>query len=140
MSNRKSNLYPEYRPLPCFHCGSDLLKKPATSTMAFVKQKGAINPAVVIDFYWTCTGECEQKVELDFQNKNCIITKENLASISIPYNFLHWMLANFELIHKTYLVYEPLAFSRLKLFLSTVPQLSFRDHNENDFKQMNHWD
>jgi len=140
MSNRKSNLYSEYRPLPCFHCGTDLLKNPTTSTLALVKQKGSINPAVVIDLYWTCLGDCEQKVEADFQQKNCIITKENLASLSIPYHFLHWTLANFELIHKTYLVYEPLAFSRLKVFITRLPQLSFREHTDEDFKQMEHWE
>jgi len=134
----KINLYRQYRPLQCAACSKDLLLHPKDAHVVYVKKKSSGDTVVITDFYWACKGSCEHSLNIK-QSKDALLSREEIGELTIPYNFINFVLGNLQVIHNSHLRYEDSAFENMKFFISRVAQFAVREQYEDEIKKLLKW-
>lgn len=134
----KMNLYRQYRSLLCPVCGKDLLLNPKNAHVIYVKKKNGPRAVIIYDFYWACKGLCEQSLN-NKHDKNAIFSREEIADLIIPFNFINFMLGNLHAIHDSLVIYEQSPFDNMKFFISRIAQLSVREQDIEEINRIDRW-
>ncbi|MDD4178975.1 MAG: restriction endonuclease [Candidatus Margulisbacteria bacterium] len=135
---KPSNLFNEYYPLKCKHCGKDLLHLDAPQgIIAFVEEctKGVDeNTNNIVDIYWSCKGNCDRVLEKSYRSG--LITKwEDITDIIIPSRYLSWNMAIINRIYDGTDKYSKGAFKKLREFICSVSQLTLRNQSEDQIRR-----
>lgn len=127
------NLFTEYEPLQCHHCGKDLLSD-ASGIVVFVSRP-PFPPNHIVDVYWSCKGDCDRVLEELYKKRSCITGWEDVKDLLIPYMYISFVMAAFNRIRDGEDVYEDKAFERFKDFILEISQLVLRHQKPQQIKR-----
>jgi hypothetical protein len=116
------------------YCNRDLCEDAENSSVIYLKDT---TTKKIIDFYWVCDGDCEVLYGDQYEGLDVKETKECLADLMIPSNYLSWSLANLDVVKSQYGVYEDEAYRNLRKLFLTISQFVFRDHTLADIRRIN---
>lgn len=131
--HRVSNFLDEYFPLECEFCSKDLLEKSAQgmNIIVFFGNYDDEGIEYVEDIYWSCKGECDEKLKQYYKEKGFRdLGWEDIADLIIPTKFIDWVCAILNNMKYGDVVFSDEAFEKLKKAIICISQLVFKDTTE----------
>lgn len=131
----------DYVPLNCEVCGKDLLMEiheggKRHSVIGFVTDFNDTHQKVCHDIYWACKGKCDRIMESKMQHKyGCTTAWEDISDITLPLQFLYFILTSLNALHSGKDVYKPNAFEKFKSFVIALSQKTLREMTEEERKR-----
>lgn len=132
-----SNLLGQYQPLNCSYCLKDILLEPKGSVAVFIRENITNNRGVIIDFQTLCSDKCSHKIKREYNSSKFSFVEYNIEELTVPFNFLSWSVANFEVLHNVPNFFVNKSFFQFKTFYTTLSQCVMRNQTEEEISHVN---
>lgn len=126
------NVIDEYIPLECDYCGKDLLaalySDEQQAVVASVTKIDENNKYQIIETYFACKGECDQKLSDRAWHKYHETTAwKDISDLAMPNDFLRWILTTINQLSDDYHIYSEEALKKEKHLIMALSQKIFRE-------------
>jgi len=113
--------------LECEYCSKDLLLKPKTGIIVFFEDRSGN----ISKLYWSCKGDCDRKLNSQYETPDTINKWEDIPDICIPLIYLRWIMTTFNKLHSD-IKYSDEAFEKLKRFFIYLYPHIIREQTSNE--------
>lgn len=138
-----SLIYGKYYPLKCEVCGKDLIKKGVADNY-----QGIVALALDMDYfnktdgeekitqvYCACKGKCDRIMESRCTGN--VITKwQDISDLTIPYQFLNWVMGILNQIREGKVIYTDEAFEQIKKVTLNIAQVVMRQPSVKEMQRV----
>lgn len=134
-----ANIFSEYEPLSCSYCGKDILKHTEeerySSILGFVRDyefsKGN-NYQIdnFVNLYFACKGNCDDKLDERYSKQGYMTDWKDIGDLIIPVEYIRWYMALINNLYEGTVVFEKIAFEKIKKALMSIAQYVMRDAND----------
>ena len=131
------NVLGQYFPLTCQNCGKDILENldvgPGYNVVFINKSFENHEGYEVVDMYWCCKGECNDKIEAkytqtyDYVYSNHYEGWQDIFEFCTPYMYLYFNLTVMNQLRDDKHRYSDFAFEKLKDFIIAISQKVLRE-------------
>jgi hypothetical protein len=138
-----SMIYAKYYPLKCEVCGKDLIKKGVADNyeglVALVQDMDYFDETNggerITQVYCACKGQCDSVMESRCTGH--IITQwQDISDLTIPYQFLKWVMGILNQIRDGRVIYTDEAFEQIKTVTLDIAQVAMRQPSVKEMQRV----
>jgi hypothetical protein len=138
-----SMIYGKYYPLKCEVCGKDLIKKGIADNygglVALVQDMDYFDETNggerITQVYCACKGQCDSIMES--RCTGSIITQwQDISDLTIPYQFLNWVMGILNQIRDERVIYTDEAFEQIKTITLDIAQVVMRQPSVKEMQRV----
>jgi hypothetical protein len=138
-----SMIYAKYYPLKCEVCGKDLIKKGAADNyeglVALVQDMDYLKAIRITQVYCACKGRCDYIMQSRCMG-NGVTSWEDISDLTIPSQFLKWVMKILNQIQAGRVIYTDAAFKQIKTVTLDIAQVAMRQPSVKEMQRVKELD